>query len=56
MEVGKGFPKHPEFSRYMDLVFQAVAGVESGRMDPDTGVKFVLMQAREGLKDVTVRQ
>ena len=56
VEVGKGFPKHPEFSRYMDLVCQAVAGVESGRMDPDTGVKFVLMQAREGLKDVTVRQ
>ncbi len=44
-------PQHPDFARYNQLLYKALQGVETGRLEVDAAIEFLEEEATRELKD-----
>ncbi|RKX47347.1 MAG: sugar ABC transporter substrate-binding protein, partial [Thermotogae bacterium] len=49
------FPSHPEFSKYNSLIYDAISGIETGKLTPEEALEFVIKRAKAEIKDVIVK-
>ena len=55
IEVARPFPSHPEFSKYNSLIYDAISGIETGKLTPEEALEFVIKRAKAEIKDVIVK-
>jgi inositol-phosphate transport system substrate-binding protein len=55
MRYSQAFPKHPALGAYGGMLYEAMAGVETGRLSVDQAVEFMTAKARADVPGVTVR-
>jgi inositol-phosphate transport system substrate-binding protein len=47
-------PNHPDFGRYNGILFKALQGVETGRLDPDEAIEFLEDEMTNQLQGVKI--
>ena len=55
MEYSKAFPKHPALGVYSNMLFEAMTGVETGRLPVDDAVDFMVAKAKADIPGVIIK-
>lgn len=55
MKYSKAFPKHPALGTYKSMIFEAMSGIETGRLTVDKAVEFMVAKAKADIPGVIIR-
>lgn len=55
MRYSQAFPKHPALGKYGNMVFEAMSGVETGRLSVAQALDFVVAKAKADIPGVLIR-
>lgn len=55
MKYSQAFPKHPNLGTYKNMVFEAMSGIETGRLTVDKAVEFMIAKAKADIPGVIIR-
>ena len=55
MKYAQAFPKHPNLGTYKNMVFEAMSGIETGRLTVDKAVEFMIAKAKADIPGVIIR-
>lgn len=55
MEYSTAFPKHPALGVYSNMLFEAMTGVETGRLPVDDAVNFIVAKAKADIPGVIIK-
>jgi len=55
MKYSQAFPKHPSLGTYKNMIFEAMSGIETGRLSVDKAVDFMIAKAKADIPGVIIR-
>lgn len=55
MKYSQAFPKHPALGSYKSMIFEAMSGIETGRLSVDQAVEFMIAKAKADIPGVIIR-
>jgi maltose-binding protein MalE len=55
MKYSRAFPKHPSLGTYKSMIFEAMSGIETGRLTVDKAVEFMVAKAKADIPGVIIR-
>lgn len=55
MKYSQAFPKHPSLGVYKSMIFEAMSGIETGRLTVDKAVEFMVAKAKADVPGVIIR-
>jgi inositol-phosphate transport system substrate-binding protein len=55
MKYSQAFPKHPALGVYKSMIFEAMSGIETGRLSVDKAVDFMIAKAKADIPEVIIR-
>ncbi len=55
MKYARAFPKHPALGAYKSMIFEAMSGIETGRLTVDKAVEFMIAKAKSDIPGVIIR-
>ncbi len=55
MKYSQAFPKHPALGTYKSMIFEAMSGIETGRLSVDKAVDFMIAKAKADIPEVIIR-
>ena len=55
MKYAQAFPKHPALGKYKSMIFEAMSGIEIGRLTVDQAVDFMVAKAKSDIPGVIIK-
>jgi inositol-phosphate transport system substrate-binding protein len=55
MKYSQAFPKHPALGTYKSMIFEAMSGIETGRLTVDKAIDFMVAKAKSDIPEVIIR-
>ncbi len=55
MKYAKAFPKHPSLGKYKNMLFEAMVGIETGKLTVEQAIKFMIAKAKSDIPGVIIR-